>query len=409
MSEPKMIYRIPPCAAYDIPGMEHWLEEMAVKGWKLCYDGFFCGVASFEAAPPERLRFRLEATATKGGVFSEEYAPDDDAFQLNHQMGWTYRARRGQFHIYSAGDPESPELNTDPRVQAMTIDALGKYLRKELQGSILLFLFYFWMYFSDMTLTAAVTLGSWRVGLLIGLYLWELGRRIHAIVRLSALKRALENSGAFPQPASVPGNLYGLKQLGRIALWIFVSASLLLELGSGLIEEDAVPLERYTDPLPFATLAEFYPEGEVLPLSGLLDSKVTAWPDVLAPENYDFTQYAAVRFPDGTTDDCYLSVEYHRTRWDWVAAGLAREFVRQAGDNPLDHFADGLWGEEPVEAVELCMPEADYVAYYYRNRGTPYLVLQKGNIVLRMNLDVFGKADMVEPAALAKLVLSQIE
>lgn len=408
MSEPKMTHRIPPCAAYDIPGMERWLEEMAAKGWRLCYDGFFCGVASFEAAPPERLRFRLEATATKGGLFSEEYAPDDDAFQLNHQMGWDYRARRGQFHIYSAADPEAPELNTDPRIQAMTIDTLGKYLRKELQSSILLFLFYFLLYFFDMTLTAAVTLGSWRVGLVFGLFLWELGRKVHAIVRLSKLKRALEQSGAFPRPDSVPEYRNGAAQLARIAMWIFVMTSLLLKLGAGLVGEDTLPLERYTGTFPFSTLGELYPEGEVLPLSGLLDSDVTLWQDFLAPENYDYNEYAAVRFPDGTTQDCYLSVEYHRTRWDWVAAGIAREFVSQAGDNPVDRFGNRLFGEEPTIATKLDIPGVDYAAYYYKHRSSPYLVLQRGSVVLRVNLDLLGYQREIAPETLAQIVLSRI-
>lgn len=406
MSEPKMTYRIPPCAAYDIAAMQSWLEDMAAKGWKLSYDGFFCGVATFEKAPPERLRFRLEATATNGGLLSAEYAPDDDAFQLNRQMGWDYRARRGQFHIYSSADPDAPELNTDPVVQAMTIETLQRYLRKELVGSMFLFAFYFLVYFSDMTLTAAVTLGSWRVGLLIGLLIWELGRKLRVIVRLSAMKRTLSTNGELPGGGHIPGTLHAAQHLMRLGLWVFVVLSLLLRLGAGLTREDTVALEDYDDPLPFATLSALYPDATVMPISGLLDSDVTAWSDFLAPENYDYSEYAAVRFADGTSADCYLSIEYHCTRWDWTAAGLAREFVRQAGDNPFDRFADRLFGEEPTIATELDVPGADYAAYYYKFRSSPYLVLQRGNVVLRVNLDFLGDGEPLDPEALAEAVLS---
>ena len=406
MAEKTMLYRIPPCPAYDIPGMEAWLQDMAEKGWKLCYDGFFWGVASFEKAPPEKLRFRLEATATNGGLLSEEYAPADGAFQLAREMGWDYRGRRGQFHIYSAADPQAPELNSDPAVQAMTLGVLGKYLRRELRSSVLMFLTYFLLYFSDMTLTAAVTLGSWRIGLLLGLFLWELRRKAKALARLSRLKRELESTGAFDgRPAS---RTFAPAQLLRLALWCFTALSLLLRMGAGLVEEDAVALEHYEAPLPFATLAELYPESKIDLQQGLLDSEVTLWRDTLAPVNIDYTEYAAVTAPDGTKTDCYLSVEYHETRFEWMAAGLAREFVRQSGDNPLDHLAARIFGDDPVHATELSLPGADYAAYYYKFRGSPYLVLQKDNRVLRVSLDVLGAADGREIQDLAALVLLHI-
>jgi hypothetical protein len=91
MAEPKYRYRIPPCPAYDIPGMESWLEDLAAKGLHLSKDGFFGLLTSFEEGPPKKERFRLEPTDRKGGLFSEEYDPEDEQVQLLHQMGWTYR------------------------------------------------------------------------------------------------------------------------------------------------------------------------------------------------------------------------------------------------------------------------------------------------------------------------------
>ena len=47
MAETKYRYRIPPCPAYDIPGMESWLEDLAAKGLHLSKDGFFGILTSF--------------------------------------------------------------------------------------------------------------------------------------------------------------------------------------------------------------------------------------------------------------------------------------------------------------------------------------------------------------------------
>ena len=109
MAEPRYRYRIPPCPAYDIPAMESWLEDMAAKGLHLTKDGFFGLFTTFEEGPPKKERFRLEPTDRRNGLFSEEYDPEDEAVQMLHQMGWTYRARRGQFYIYSTDDPGAPE------------------------------------------------------------------------------------------------------------------------------------------------------------------------------------------------------------------------------------------------------------------------------------------------------------
>lgn len=410
MAEPTYIYRIPPCPEYDIEAMEAWLEDMAAQGLHLAQDGFFLGVASFEKGPPRKEKFRLEATATNGGLLSEEYAPDDDAVQMNQQMGWTYRARRGQFHIYSAADPDAPELNTDPVVQAMTIGALGKYLRRTLFHTLFLAALYFVLHFNNILFTSAVCLGSPLVGLVALLLVWDFLREVRRLVTLARLRRRLQSGEALSHRSDYGrhGLLHPVLNGLRVVLWVFAVGALLLRLGSGLVEEDAVALEGYTGDYPFSTLSELYPDARVKPLSGILDSQVTVWSDPLAPENYDYSEYAALEFADGTTADCYYTVNYHRTRWEWTAAALAREFVGRAGANPVDQFIDGLFDREPVTATELAIGDADYAAYYYEYRE-PYLVLQMGNVVVRANVDFIGGPQIGDLEALAAAILDGIE
>lgn len=409
MSEPKYTYRLPPCADYDIPAMESWLENMAAKGLHLSCDGFFLGLAAFEKGAPRREKFRLEPTTTNGGLLSEEYSPDDDAVQMNRQMGWTYRARRGQFHIYSSSDPDAPELHTDPQVQALTIGALGKYLRKSLTGTLIVSVIDYFLLFSDILISASIAFGTGKVLLLISLLLWDLGRRVRTILVLAQWRKQLQNGEPMAHHRHYRQNAWLHPSLNavRMGLWVFLIGAFLAFGAASITEERAVRLEDYREAFPFPTLAEIYPGSEVDRRSGILDSQVTVWSDFLAPENYDFSEYAEVTL-EGERFDCYLSLNYHRTLWDWTARLLAGEFVSQSGANPVDQTLNRLFGQESVTVTELSVPGADYCAYYYLHRDQPWIVLQKDNVVLRINLDILGTSGQMAPEELARVFLSRI-
>lgn len=404
MAEPKYRHRLPPCAPYDIPAMESWLEDMAAKGLHLAPDGFFMGFATFEEGPPRREKFRLEATATQKGLFSNEYEPDDDAVQLHRQMGWTYRARRDQFHIYSSSDPNAPELNTDPQVQSLSIAALSKFLRSSLWNALLLFAIYAVFRFGNILLTTAVTMGSGLVGLLVLLLLWDLLHRIREILVLSRYKKQLESGEPLPHRSGY-GWRYPALDLGRKALWVVLFVSFLAVAGQGITEENHIPLDEQT--FPFATVEDLYPGAEVERMNGILDSEFYRWSDPLAPESYDFSEYAEVTL-DGKTFDCYLSVTYHRTRWEWTARRLAKELVSQSGANIVDQTLAKLFGDEIISPTVLDLPEADYAVWYYTRVAYPYLVIQKDNIVLRVHYSPFSDAPGIMPEELARLVLSHL-
>lgn len=409
MTEPKYTYRIPPCPAYDIPGMESWLEDMAAKGWHLCYDGFFAGFATFEQGAPRREIFRLEATATNGGMFSEEYAPEDDAIEMNGQMGWTYRARRGQFHIYSTSDPGAPELNTDPQAQAITIGALGKHLRGLLLHSLTLAAFYFWLHLSDSVLTLAIGIGTWNALLLTGLLLWGFLRDGVQIYRLSKLRQQLQSGEALPHRKDYARHSYRylIFKLLRGAAWVFVIAAILIRMGSDLTEENAVSLTDYTAPLPFATLADLFPEGQVdTDYSGMIESEVTVWSDWLA-RNYDYTEYTDVTV-DGDTITAFLQVNCHETCAPPVAMSLAKEFTAQAEG----HFLERLFHNEFREAVPLDVPGADYAVSYYERYSTgPNVIVVKGSTVVRATISCYRWPEGTQAftdSRFAEMVLAQI-
>ena len=406
MSEPRYRYRIPPCAAYDIPAMESWLEDMAAKGLHLAHDGFFWGVASFEEGPPAKVRYRLEATATQKGLFSNEYEPDCDVTELHRQMGWTYRARRDQFHIYVSADPNAPELNTDPQVQAFSIAALSKYLRTALFNALLLAVVDYFLLFSDVTLSSAIAFGTEKLLLLAGLLLWDLLRQLRTLHTLSRYKKHLESGEALPHRSDYRRSwLYLLPGGIRRCLWVVLIVSFLACAVTHYAGENDIPLEDQT--FPFATIEDLYPGSEVKRMNGILDSEFYRWSDPLAPENYDFSEYAEVTL-NGETFDCYLYVTYHRTRWEWTARRLARELVSQTGANVVDQTLAKLFGDEIVSPTEFALPDADYAVWYYARVADPYLVIQKDNIVLRVRYAPFSDAPKIEPEELARMVLSHL-
>lgn len=407
MAEPKYRYRIPPCPAYDIPAMESWLEDMAARGLHLIPDGFFGLFATFEEGAPKRERFRLEPTATNGGLFSNDYDPEDEAVQLLRQMGWVYRARRGQFHIYSSDDPHAPELNTDPQVQAVTMAALTSHLWKILRNTLILSVFWLLFYFGSTLVSLTVGLGTWRVGLLLGLLLWDLGRRITELVTLHRYRCRLRDGQPLPRRGKGSGKRYLISGAVRKVLWVAVIAALIGHMASMVTEEHHISLNEYTDPLPFPTLQELYPGAEAQRMDGILENKIYAWSDPLSPENYDFSEYAELTL-DGKTMDCYLTVQYHRTRWEWVARAMAKEYASQAAPNPAYQLGVRFLGRESVFLTEQSIPGADYCAWYHKNLPEPYLILQKDNVVLKVRLALFSEADEPEPGELAQMFLSQI-
>ena len=406
MAETKYRYRIPPCPAYDIPGMESWLEDLAAKGLHLSKDGFFGILTSFEVGPPKKERFRLEPTDRKGGLFSEEYDPEDEQVQLLHQMGWTYRARRGQFHIYSSDDPGAPELNTDPQVQAVTMSALTQFLRKKVTNALFTALLYLILYFGDLLISSALLLGTPLVLLFAGLMLWDLGCSLKALMVLVRWRNQLRQGQPLPHRSDYrrSGWRYLTTEFLRKTLWIVFFLCAAWRVLSIEVDE---PYEKIADQhFPFYTVADYYPGAEIRRTESI--SEFYTWEDLLSPENYDFREYTEVKL-NGETFDCWLSVNYHRTRWEWTARRLAWELVSHAGANAFDQTAAKIFGDEPVIATEVALPDADYCAWFYKHRSDPYLVLQKNNVVIQVNLEIPGSAAEPTPEELARLILLQIQ
>ncbi len=408
MSKSKIRYRLPPCPEYDIPGMQAWLEDMAAKGLHLSQDGFFWGFGMFEEGSPRAERFRLEATATNRGLFSAEYEPDQRALDLNAELGWTYRARRGQFHIYSTADPQAPELNTDPQVQAMNLKSLERYLRKSLLSILINFLFYRFLLHGDSLVSGMVHFGFFPYATILGVLTWFLLQDVLVIVRLARLRRQLQAGIPLPHRGGYQSGPWHL--LGKwffLGLLLLAVCSILGTIGTHITEEHVIALADYTAPFPFATVEDFYPDAQVTLTEGYGGSEVTCWSNSFAPENYDYREYAEVQL-DGQTFDVVLYAEYFRTRGPWTAHRLARELYYQDGNGPIKGFLADLFSASKTEIHEISLPGADYAISYHQYDFMKEVIVQKGNIVAKFSLTVFDKGPTLTPEELAQTALDHL-
>lgn len=121
-----------PCSLYDIRGIQEWLDEMALQGLFLKGVNRRCDRAEFELGDPAPVRYRLDPV----GKSAEK---DKDREEPYAEMGWTLVCRLAKhFYIFSCGDPQAPELYTDPQSLSIAMDNL---VRRELRSHILLALF----------------------------------------------------------------------------------------------------------------------------------------------------------------------------------------------------------------------------------------------------------------------------
>ena len=130
----KRVYRLVPCPWYDVEGIESWLESMAQEGLFLRKEAHFGDFTSFEQGEPKTVRYRLEAAQRSTSFLSESGGePDAEAVEMSGELGWEYLTKCGQFYIYACDDPDAPELNTDPSVQAMALS----YVRKDGRAGVI--------------------------------------------------------------------------------------------------------------------------------------------------------------------------------------------------------------------------------------------------------------------------------
>ena len=362
-------WRRVPCPAYDVEGMESWLEAMAARGLFLTEAGFALGFGCFRRGEPGRLWYRL-AAAPDGERREEPTLPE----------GWTHVADWGEFQVCRGScPPEREGRRADDPVAAVQRELVRRNQRAAGICLALLPLLIGVRLWNRWTMTLW-TLGApaCLAGLL--LLLWAMSRLAAALCRLGRLQRylAAPEGGIAPKP----------RHRRRAPAAAAAAALLLLLLlrPGGLLRREAAPLEEFTGAVPFATLAELGPPGryELLNL-GASGNRVQAGSSRLAPAAVSWRENASIYPAEGGSYFGVLYVDYYEVCAPWLARALAREVwaaESRAGDPlalprmPVD-FAAGSRSDSPLEGVYT-------------------VVLQRDNAVLRV-LFFQGEESMALP------------
>ena len=379
----QQIYRLPPCPAYDVEGMESWLSDKAQSGWFLVKDGFSAGIATFEQGEPSLAKYRLDAVQKSTNIWKDDGGePNAEQVELSERYAWTYVAKRGDFYIYRSFEAGARELNTDPQVQALALRVVKKRCLQEALTFLLLIVVetLYTLHMLHGVMLTMIAVGTWFFVLTVGLILWVLADSLTAFVHLGKLQKKLRDGGGFGSDKNSAKSRkwqairYHGKNILKLALVLILVCGFLQGWSLPDMGKDTVSLGDYTGTLPFATMRDFLDEECIdyrETMFGTEYNCVKEWSDWLAPRCIAYVEHAQLTLSDGRILDGGLYIDYYEAATAVIAAELAKEC---SGINR---------SKKEYAYMEAPKLDADYAAAYYDDLHFPNIVIQKGNIVIR--------------------------
>lgn len=378
----RLVHRLCPCFSHDIEGIQTWLEDLAMDGLLLEPDGRILSIFTFRRGAPRKALYRLEASSVRGSLAAD--GPDPEMRETCAQMGWEYLVNFGSFHIYRSFDPYARELNTDPAVQALTLNTLKKDQRNTviltvLDAFLLLFLstspgIYLWR--------LAVTAGPLLPLSVIGLFIWAFVSSLLATIRLSRYQKRLRSGENLTRQKEWRPTAH-LARCARLLPGTLVLI-MLISLGNVLLKTtDRQPLDAAPAALPFVTLEDVFPEGAIKWESGYGEYNTYVFYETALSANYEWDEYAYVTLPEGT---CYgiANVEFHDTAAPWLAKLTARDHYR---------YEQRRFNSKRFE--DLQAPETEFdTLYIFRSYGILHIVGQEGRQVFHATVQLTDPNDI---------------
>ncbi len=373
--EPRSVHRFIPCPQYDVSGMECWLSEMAEQGLLLQQDGFFCGIATFEKATPQKIKYRLQAAGKSTSMWADNNGdPDAEEIELSKEFGWEYVAKRGEFHVYRTSDPDARELHTDKEVQALAMNAMKKRQRDNIVNSIFWGTIYPYLLLKGKILLTMIHIGTVPVVLMMIAGLWMCINSIVRAVKLIKLRKQVLQGGTLGSGKEWKKRvwIYHANNILRKCVCVAAFILLLKVLGDNVIYENYIVLEEYTGDVPFKTMEDFVPGGKMKLMNMRVGNQnmVRQWSDILSPVNYEWDEAGTVTGTDGIILSGGLEVIYHETKGDWIAERLVTEYLRKGKE------------EREYEPLELEMEELDEAVAYTSILHFPSVILRKEDKIL---------------------------
>lgn len=370
--EKKTYYRLTPCPAYDVEGLESWLEDLAEQGLFLTSDGFFCGFGFFHKEEPRKAKYRLQASDSQGGFFSDSLEPLHEEKELSEALGWEYVTKHGDFFIYRSICENVRELNTDPEVQAITMKMVQKRQYHSITNCVLWLILYPLLKKNGAIIVPMLYMKTWFYLFSVALILWFFFSSVWKLVHYTRLRKKLKNGEQLNREKNWKKHawLYPTKNVLLIVLCCVWVGLVLQNIHRTVLFEDEIPLEEYTGNPPFATMADIAPgkHYEIQPMGYV--NTVTEWSDVLAPVNFIWEEYARVRVTEERAVSGLWEINYHEVKWEWMAKLLAKDYMKMDQERDFEFLYE----------LDLGI---DYAVAYLDDIHMTKVILRHGNKVLQ--------------------------
>lgn len=375
MSEPRYVYRFPPCPIFDTEATESWLEELSRQGLILSQDGFCLRALAFQKTNPHPMRYRLQPLPR--AKFLMDRVPDETVVELAQEYGWEYRCNLQDYAVFCTDNPQARELDTDSQIQALPIRRLyrNKLLHALLALAVLLGTFAFLIYEGFLSWMADHSI--WYCA---SFFVLDILFCVLTLQELRTLRRLIRKLECGDCPDRKKDWRTG--RILHLACIVFSLAILLVfwvsYYGDLLFKDHAqVPFETYSGSIPFASLSDYAnlsnpSEESVLDLtSNTIASTVT----LPASRRIQLKQYGSVC--GGLQIDVSLTVTYYELRTQWLAEALFRELQ----ENVLRRDRH----------TPLSIPALPTDAAYAYSDHVPCLLLRQGRHVLWVQFSQWGE------------------
>lgn len=381
------VYRLPPCPIYDLEVYESWLSSMAEKGLILSERGFFLGLVVFYKETPRKIRYRFEPATSKDKSHDGYISPDYDLQDFYESFDWFYVTSHRSFFIYRCENENAPELNTDSKLQALSL----KYVQQQQYTHIVLLIGYAAFLplvrnYRFILLTILETGSDWFLGFCL-LLLWCSYNSIKQTIKLHQLKKklALGEELNHQKDWIKRAKMYRMNLIG-VLLAILVLGGVAIVRN---IEDDkniiTFNLSNVVETLPFPTIKNFEELGQYTLLHQTPTSELKFKSDWLAPEMIYLKEYATIRFENGATERTSLLIKYYDTASPMIAKQLVNEILYDATHSP-----------EYYQIIEIPTLDVDLAtAYYVKN--TPFckiLIIQKNHIMMIIDFENIEGSDL---------------
>lgn len=369
---------------------------MAAKGLHLCKMAKY--FAWFDRGEPmENVRFRLEPVTKEEDWVTQE---EREGFL---EMGWEYLDTwENLYRIYRADDPTTPELHTDPKTQALTLDRLIRKNAKSLLIALGIWIACCALVIATADSFVALLNGSvffvdLSIIFLTGLFFFDRG----GLLDLLELRRSLRRGEPQPHPAvrrfGIPAGILGL----IMAFFPMMTSTL------NLFDFPHYRTITETENLPYVSILDIENDPQ---MERITDADPNWGQDyfhsytrrrcLLMPESCSTQQYAKsenrqwayLSEPGFTNDrmppDCY-DPRIYITRYRLLTEGLAVQVYDDLYTTLPD--ADSATLALPARVIDA---QAGWIGNAYNGSPWTDLILRDGRTVLMVQY--WGEADLTE-------------